>query len=759
MNLLEQMYRLCGELINTGWDDVLQGIAGLNLKQKNPQDLAKELARPLQIKPNQRPSDLAASACRAVEPGKPAQSFLYHVLASPGFTSTRIQGYPTHDQLEVVENYIYGLAFPSIADLRQQAGGADLAIVVFVSEYRPGSQTVHRKHADMCFSRTGIARIGNEEALYWSKARGYTSQGTKNDQVRVVPCRYSAYISARLNGNTESFGPLRFHTKETAPDDSRADSDRKFWVPLHKLFNGDECIRNVKGLTLQFKHEHQNEKLRRLQLYLIDNQIKTEYHGEEINNYPFIVPEKMLAKVIPSGMGSVTVFPNPAPLIQEARKGSQRVGFYVPSDGEWGGAFRVPSRESGGRPAPEFIYVRQEINAKGNLENLNKNADVGFYVSKGQYKAQLYLDHTGDGWISAECPQLTTLVPQHYPAYSVFAGPDPYPAVKQQEVYEWWKRFSPPDIRSILFPKDASPNPPEPLSDTRVTANITYRRRITATTSTPVFDSSDDTYTTIVSMQGAGVDAQTSIDIFDDERVSPLPDGAAGLFAPGWDISIDFHDDENSPNGVLHLAAYGGGAPFLEDARLCAAQGGLWPAVAPDTARLYEPGTFKSVSPIPQSRLGWDGMPAPQLDMSKQLAVFSRLAYSDYILTALRQGSPRFDFPKIANVTAAQYELWSLLMARVYEALEFVSDEAKSKWSLVFFDEAQYAQKHWEKDEETVAHRLYDPYYFILIRPLCQKELHDKVEVTFKVFAKAFATERFVLFKKSTRPNWILREF
>ena len=58
----------------------------------------------------------------------------------------------------------FGIQPPSIYDMTARArslvptgGNALLAIVVFTSDYRPGSETVHRKHADLCFSRTGVA--------------------------------------------------------------------------------------------------------------------------------------------------------------------------------------------------------------------------------------------------------------------------------------------------------------------------------------------------------------------------------------------------------------------------------------------------------------------------------------------------------------------------------------------------------------------------------------------------------------------------
>jgi hypothetical protein len=732
----------------------------LDINQPNTKKLAAELARKLKNidRTESGLEDFALEGIRAIEPGKPSHSFLFHALAAPRVGRGKVRAFPTPDHMEVVENYIYSLNRPSIADLRARVNGAQLALTVFVAEYRPGAQTVHKKHADFCYSRTGIARIGNEDKLYLGGARGFTSNGTRPDRVRVVPCRYSVYLAARLYGKFENFGPLGFHSVNEKQESKDSDSDRQFWVPLHKIFSGDECIQGIKSLDLRFRTNHRNEKLHRLQLYLIEHHIPTDHHGPEINSVPFIIPESQLALIEESSIGSLAVIPMVHELVEEAWSNNVRIGFDVPPDGGWSSAFRIPSRESGGRPAPELIYVRQKILANGTLQDLNGISEVAKFVNFGGYKAQLYIDHTGDGWIQAECDQLSPLVPQRSAAYSVLAAPDPYPGVKQQDLFEWWQNIAPPDVRTILFPQDAGSNPPRPLSDTRVTANITYRRPTTVLASTPIFDSSDDTYTAIVAGLNAGQDAQTRIDILDDERVSPLPDGAAGLFAPGWDVSIDFHEDEKSRQGVIHLAAYGGGSPFLEDVRLCAAEGAFWPAAAPDTARIYEPLVFKTVTPIPESKLGWDGMAAPTLNLKHLRAEFNQLDYSDYVLAAMGQRK-RFDFTKLNGVTAAEYETWSLLMARVYEVLNFISDEDRIKWPVAYFDLADPQDKDLLNAQLETKIELVAPYRFVLIRPLCQAKNASRVQVTFERFVIAFANQRHVLFKDSQRRNWLARVF
>jgi len=80
------------------------------------------------------------------------------------------------------------------------------------------------------------------------------------------------------------------------------------------------------------------------------------------------------------------------------------------------------------------------------------------------------------------------------------------------------------------------------------------------------FRTDDVTMTALVSLAtstptGAKVAGPDSL------RHSHLPDDAAGIFAPGWDVARDWI---KLPSGqiVWHLASYGLGSPFPEDAKL-----------------------------------------------------------------------------------------------------------------------------------------------------------------------------------------------
>src|SRR5947209_12600094 len=154
-----------------GWTALLKH-HGVDLTAK---DLASELSKPLTRIDRSFPGfeDFAREGVRGIEPGAPAASLLFHAFASPRVTVFRergrakpLKGFPTLAEIEAVENYVYGVRPPSMQDLRAKAHSARLAVVVFATEYRAAVGTVHRRHADMVFARTGVTRIGTEPARY-----------------------------------------------------------------------------------------------------------------------------------------------------------------------------------------------------------------------------------------------------------------------------------------------------------------------------------------------------------------------------------------------------------------------------------------------------------------------------------------------------------------------------------------------------------------------------------------------------------------
>ncbi|HJZ99652.1 MAG TPA: hypothetical protein VKE70_24245 [Candidatus Solibacter sp.] len=771
MRLIDQVVEVCKYLTKQGWADYLLTISDLKIKQSDSAALEAELLRPLaKIERGAAGiEDFALEGTRAIEPGQPARSFLFHVLASPGVGAgvKGIRAMPAPEHLEIIENYVYGVNPPSILELQTRAAGAPLALVVFACEYRPAFQTVHQRHADMCYSRTGVARAGTLPPSYKAEARGYTSFGPKATDVRAIPCRYAAYISARLRGDASNFGPMRFRgegTVATTGDPVASDSERLFWVPMHKVFPGAECIRDLEPLELRYETDHRNEKIRRIHLYLKQQlDFATGFDEPALSDFPFVVPEERLVDIEASSGGSLMVSPLPHDLSEEATYNGKLLKLKLPPAGTTTyGAYKIPPRPGGGRPAPELIYVREGFDQNGHAVTLNDRRNMLEHLFRGKFPVQHYVDYVGDGWVRLECEQLRLDIPQSLAAYSVISPPDFYPGVKQQDVLNWWTQSAPPDVREHLFLDGSGSIPPEPLSDCRLTANIAFRQPASPGKTEPVFDGSDDSYPAIVGSLNSCQCAMTKVSVYDDQRVSPLPDGASGLFAPGWDISRGQSDDENTGQSVLHLCGYGGSSPFLEDIRICAAQSAFWPAVAPDTARLYEPGAYPSVTPLPESYLGWDGLEAPLHEPGDNHYTFYSIAYTEYVTRGLK-GAPGFRFQDIGRVNTTDYKTWSLLMARVYQAMGLVSSHDKAKWALVYFEVVLKKDQALLKEaEKRTGRTLRRPYRFELIRMIGRQRLREdpsRVRVSYDRKVRAFATPGCVLYNDTFNKGWKARDF
>ena len=662
MPLIDEVKQVCDRLAPHGWRDLLLehglDITATDLKQ----ELTKEL---LSINRDLEGfEDFAFQGRRGIEAGSPAQSLFFHALASPnvitGANGSNLTAFPTLAELEVIENYVYGVKPPSLLELQVRAQGAPLAIVVFASEYRPAPETVHRKHADLCFSRTGVARVGTAEALYEPQRRGFLPF-IEGDPFafRVLPARYSAYIAVQRQGNKDSFGPMRFQ---------EGDASRSFWVPLHKLFNGTECIRR-RNLHVTLNARHVNEKLRRIHQVL-----KNAGWGEpDISNPPFIFTDGIAEWTTKPDFGTSLLIPVVHPnLVEAAEYQGKPLTFRVPANSQtlYSSLSISPVREA--RRAPEYVHARHKLLPNGQQEDLNNQQDVARAVAAGGYDARHYIDFTGDGWIEALCPELAVAIPRRVPAYSLVTALDFFPNCDQRELMDWWEQSVPSMLKQRIWRI-----PPETLSDERLAPNLQLENAD--------FRPEDKTATAIVSLPLTGSVQQMPLDVPETTRHSYLPDAAAGVFAPGWDVSFDRSEDN-----VEHLASYGLGSPFPEDAKLCAALSTFWPAVAPDAARTFEPNpNWPTASPLTDEEIGqignlpWDGVPGPRRVTrdGKDWVEYADLAHADYVENALQK---KFSLALTGQVEVRQYEARLLAMANVYRVLGIATAD-RGLWSVFSF--------------------------------------------------------------------------
>ena len=127
--LIDEVQVVCRRLARHGWADLILSVTGGQLDLTAP-NLARELAKNLSAIKRESAGfeDFAAEGHRGIEPGVPSSSLLFHALASPavvqGAGGKPLTDFPTPTELEVIENYVYGVTPPTLAELRGRVNGA-----------------------------------------------------------------------------------------------------------------------------------------------------------------------------------------------------------------------------------------------------------------------------------------------------------------------------------------------------------------------------------------------------------------------------------------------------------------------------------------------------------------------------------------------------------------------------------------------------------------------------------------------------------
>ena len=701
--LIDGVREICTRLAAGGWRDLLLDVTG-NVMDITAVDLVSTLRQPLTTIDRIAPGfeDFSLEGVSGIEPGSPARSLLYHALASPSVFTDRagdvLSLFPTPAELDTVENYVYGVVPPSLEAIHAQAPGAPLAVVVFALEYRSGPQTVHGKHADLNFSRTGHARLGNVGPRYDAQRRAFLPLIADDPHsFPVQPARYAAYLATQRPADPASVGPLRSTVE---------DADRLFWTPLHKLFDGRECIQDL-DLTVDLMSGHVNEKLRRFHHALNAAGFHTGWDGAELDQFPFTIAGAVLATLSTDpAHGKGWVMPVAHPIPEPAMYRDEPLAFFysealaataeslhfsslqlfetpssdslgpeqtqaIPENlagpNQTGSRYLTDIEPNGDRAVPEYANIRRQVNPDASEQNLNDLPDLLEVLREGGFWVRHFIDYSADGWVAPHCAALDEAVPTRVPAFSIISAPTFYPYTSHRELMDWTETRVPPELRDGIWAI-----PPRPLSDRRMAANINL----------PVgFDIADDTVTAVVSHPVDVAARQSEAPVALVRRPVLLPDGAAGVFDPGWDISQGRTADDR-----FFLQSYGLGTPFVEDIKLCAALSSFWPGVAPDAAREFQPGKMASAPRLQ----AWPTI-APQTDAELGIV---RIAEGDFLpwdgvrgpYPTIVDGVPYVDYPDIAHtdhlksfsaftasltgaVNHDEYVSRVLAMAQVYWAL------------------------------------------------------------------------------------------
>ncbi|MGH1347821.1 MAG: hypothetical protein ACRBN8_40075 [Nannocystales bacterium] len=578
MALIDDVKKLCDRLAPRGWGDLLKSATGgqLDIAQPDTAALDGALRAELSVVRKDGLADFSTRGTRGVTPGQPARSLLYHVLASPSVHPKPLEqsvpeDYATLDELDTLENYIYSL----VAD-RTDLGGT--VVAVFAYQYRTAQRTSHRVHADLAFSRTGVARVGTRASEYDPGRRSFwVTPADGAPGVCVLPARYGVFLARR--GKPGQIGTVQGGHRGALDDD--------YLFPVHKLFEGEECLSGC-ALNIDFSEYHRNEKLRRAhELPVSEGGLPTPA-GFDHRAFPYVRDSRNGGNLVTvrSAGASALLTPVPGPALirtmdqhNTVRARTERIYFRVPAEDPTlrsgrgnrfvDSSFQIPAYGRD-RIAPEYVHMRHRIDpaaaptAPPQDLNLLPSPQFEQAMALGGYDALHYVDDSCDGYVGAVVHG-GAFAPEAQPAFSLVSAPDFMPLADQVEV----------EAQGRLRRS-------EPLSFGRLPVNPTLPD-FNAPQRPPAFDRDDTTVTAIVGSPSSGDPA--GVRISGNRMVSSLPDSASNVFAPGWDASRSRSSIQDSRGSYLTSA--GLGSPFPEDAKLCAALSSFWPAVAPDNARTF----------------------------------------------------------------------------------------------------------------------------------------------------------------------------
>lgn len=640
--LQAEFKKLISWMKDEGWTGFIQKSLGLNmldLQQMTDEQLCGILPGIADISNKPGIEDFAGN--KLIEPGDPARSLLYHLLASPRVKSPALKSYPSINQLDTLENYIYSLKALSAYQLTP--GSTFLAVLAY--EYRPAykvptmdpNHTEFEKAADLVFSRTGIARIGDKPLHYDPQNRCFVNQPedqSQNKSIAVTAARYGLFLVELVEVSQGSGDSVKVMNYQDVEYTRRGNMhvNRRFIRPIRKLFNDD-------SIEVKFSEYHVNEKLFRLSKFSLEGQkIELSDPNFEVEKPPF----RRVSCLSDQGKPDLTLHSTDAPMVKLARRGSscilsaapdvlireavqndKIISFRVPelwkennTSNRRYSAFKVTekkTKEVNDAIWTDFIYRRNRrtsrfrapknaplfVNIKTEVLN-NVSTHIGpetFDFDRkinGRYWAKLFEDSICDGCVAARIilkekdkkVAVLSALGEPMPAFSLVTAPDFFPYLDSNDVRAYY--FSKGMEADEDFLEGGTIN----LSGIRQRGNPNIMNPFTGR---PAFESSsadNASFDTLTAVVAANTGAQNQnfkpLDDYslsykrDYRSTSFLPDTGTGIFFPGWDAT--YSGQTVNP----YLATFGLGSPFPEDMKLCAAANGMWPVSSPDAGRTFQ---------------------------------------------------------------------------------------------------------------------------------------------------------------------------
>ena len=672
MALIDSVATICQRLAPLGWSKLLAR-HGLNLNTKtlrNPRKLEEELAKKLLVDRTVPGfEDFWPDGSCAIQAGRPSRSLLYHAFSSPlvhpaSNGTVKPSYYPTLSELDSIENYIYSKNDVSLSDLMPpKKSDTKLVVAVFAYQYRIGARSANGKFASTALSRTGISRVGTTKYSYDPVRRSFWPLSRDAScEIAVMPARYAAYLAeARPPG-----------AEDAILGEQSGDEDRTFLFPIHKLFDGTECLRES-NIALKFSERHRNEKLSKFHREPDGAGVRV-VDGFDIYKTPFVRDSGAgddLVRLHRIG-SSVLVVPvwhsrlNRVAMAKNQKSGREEIArFVVPA--EFGGnryagsSFQfLDGKFAERRTAPEYINIRHEVKEArdpNKIKDLNELPWKKFEtkVRNGGYEAAHFLDDSCEGCVVVDVSGIEMGEPNktNFGAFSMVSAPDFFPLVDKADITDWVQQVLGPGGEREQFAQGG----PRPLSERRNCVNPNLLRPgVPSVAAFPIRDENNARIESVAAIVGGkslgGVEHRPAKDLrFVDPSTSFLPDGASGIFDPGWDTSFSGEDKAD------FLAAYGLGSPFPEDIKLCAALNSFWPSAAPDATRTFGlfPPKWNATTSVPltdeelgmhpnnpavrkglrKANLGWDGEQGPYFERNFRFVNHANIAQSDYVSNAL----------------------------------------------------------------------------------------------------------------------------
>jgi len=540
-----------------------------------------------------------------IEPGYPALSLLYHILANPRVRPNAIElkNYPELYQLDILEDYIYALKkWDSYKKDYRVATDDELVLAVFAYEYRTAFKTPHHQCADLVFSRTGVGRVGEKEIRYDKGNRCFTNNPTGNDNdknISVIPARYGVFIAKKTKIKDNLFEAMKMQ-KERSYNGSadihyiKNKNDYDYLIPVRKLFNDDLLIDSAK---INFGEKHESLKIANLfnpiKPQLIRN--SDSLVSTTIMNSSFLIisqHDKLIKPVIDPVSKKILVY--------DGKYKRENLYFSSLYNGKSSVVESIEIYESANharslnnyknpRNLPMYVNVSHELE-KDSIYYRSRNADFSFekiIETNEQHNIPLFQDNICDGFVSANIEGLNAQNKLRFVfnrgvlnAFSIITAPDFFPQVDGFDLQQFDIAPGSGD-RSLFF---------EGGITSLATCNIPPNPIVYQNTKSELLGvDPKETYSSVIS----NTPKTKGLNMFSDPEQekgyifsSYLPDLCSSVFAPGWDITFSSMNSNN--NEQIFLSTRGLGSPFVEDMKLCAAMNGMWPAASPDASRTFQ---------------------------------------------------------------------------------------------------------------------------------------------------------------------------